>query len=35
MGAFFAEYWIFIVGGIVLVGLVGLLIYLRNKRPED
>jgi LPXTG-motif cell wall-anchored protein len=27
--------WVLIVGFIVLLGLIGLLLFLRNKRPED
>jgi LPXTG-motif cell wall-anchored protein len=29
------PWWVLILGLLVLLGLVGLLLYLRNKRPED
>ncbi len=36
MGAFApGEPLFFVVGGIVLVGLIGLLFVLRNRRDED
>jgi len=35
MGDFIGSFWFFVIGVIVLLGLVGLLIVLRNKRDED
>jgi LPXTG-motif cell wall-anchored protein len=35
MGDFIGSTWFFVIGGVLLVGLVGLLLVLRNKRDED
>lgn len=35
MGDFFGSFWFFVIGVVVLIGLVGLLLVLRNKRDED
>ncbi len=35
MGDFIGSFWFFAIGGIVLLGLIGLLFVLRNKRDED
>ena len=32
---FFGSFWFFVIGIVVLIGLVGLLLVLRNKRDED
>ena len=32
---FMQEPWFFVVMGVVLVSLIGLFLFLRNKRPED
>ena len=32
---FIGSFWFFALGALVLVGLGGLLYYLRNKREED
>jgi LPXTG-motif cell wall-anchored protein len=32
---FMQEPWFFVVMGLVLVALIGLFLFLRNKRPED
>jgi LPXTG-motif cell wall-anchored protein len=35
MPEFTQEPWFFVVMGVVLVTLIGLFLFLRNKRPED
>jgi LPXTG-motif cell wall-anchored protein len=35
MPAFMQEWWFFAIMILVLLGLIGALLYLRNKRPED
>jgi LPXTG-motif cell wall-anchored protein len=35
MGDFIGSFWFFVIGGALLVGLVVLLLVLRNKRDED
>jgi LPXTG-motif cell wall-anchored protein len=35
MGDFIGSWPFFIIMGALLVGLIGLLLYLRNKREED
>jgi LPXTG-motif cell wall-anchored protein len=35
MSEFIGSFWFFLIGGIVLVGLVGLLFILRNRRDDD
>jgi LPXTG-motif cell wall-anchored protein len=35
MGDFIGSFWFFAVGIVVLLGLVGLLLVMRNRRPED
>jgi LPXTG-motif cell wall-anchored protein len=33
--AIWDSWWFFIIMGLVLVGLIGLLLFLRSKRDED
>jgi LPXTG-motif cell wall-anchored protein len=35
MGDFIGSPMFFVIGGVVLVGLIGLLLVLRNKKDED
>ena len=35
MADFWNEYWMFICGGLAIVILVGILIFLRMRRPND
>ncbi|MCI0461825.1 MAG: LPXTG cell wall anchor domain-containing protein [Gemmataceae bacterium] len=35
MGEFIGSVWFFVIGGVLLLGLVGLLFVLRNKRDQD
>ena len=29
------PWWFFVIMGLILVALIGLLLFLRNRRPED
>ena len=33
--SFFQSWWFFIIMGLLLAGLVGLLLYLRNKQSSE
>jgi hypothetical protein len=35
MGDFIGSFWFFVIGIIFLLGLVGVLIVMRNKKDED
>jgi LPXTG-motif cell wall-anchored protein len=35
MPQFMMETWFLVTMGVVLLALIGLLLFLRNKRPED
>jgi len=35
MPDFMMETWFLILMGVILVSLIGLFLFLRNKRPED
>jgi hypothetical protein len=35
MPEFMTEMWFLGLMAVILVGLIGVLLYLRNKRPED
>jgi hypothetical protein len=35
MGSFFESWTFMILMAIILIALIGLLLYLRNQRPED
>jgi hypothetical protein len=35
MPDFMTEWWFLGLMTVILIGLVGLLLYLRNKRPDD
>jgi len=32
---FMSEWWFMTLMALILVGLIGTLLYMRNKRPED
>jgi hypothetical protein len=35
MGDFIGSTWFFVIMAVLLLGLIGALLVLRNKRPED
>ena len=35
MSDFIGSFWFFVIGGVILVGLVILLLVMRNRREED
>jgi LPXTG-motif cell wall-anchored protein len=35
MGDFIGSFWFFVIGGLLLVGLIVLFFVIRNKREED